>query len=249
MVSKYIASFFVLATVARAASIPPYQPPGEGDVRSPCPMLNALANHGILPRDGKNIPPAKYVEALSQVGCAKDFCASLAYASVLLVPTRKNEDGSVVFGLDDLRKHGGIEHDASLTRNDFDLSPSNDNYSLNRTLYDQLIANANPKTQRLDTTSMARTRKTRQSHSRVNNPDPDFGPRQFVLAHGESAILLNFFGHQFGNEVPVNFADAVFLEERLPYEEGWVPSKIPLGFIQAGATSAAIAAKEALIKD
>jgi hypothetical protein len=34
-----------------------YQPPGPNDSRSPCPALNALANHGYLPRDGKNISP------------------------------------------------------------------------------------------------------------------------------------------------------------------------------------------------
>lgn len=34
-----------------------YQPPEPNDSRSPCPALNALANHGYLPRDGKNIPP------------------------------------------------------------------------------------------------------------------------------------------------------------------------------------------------
>ena len=34
-----------------------YQPPGPTDSRSPCPALNALANHGYLPRDGKNISP------------------------------------------------------------------------------------------------------------------------------------------------------------------------------------------------
>ena len=30
-----------------------YQAPGPDDSRSPCPALNALANHGYLPRDGK----------------------------------------------------------------------------------------------------------------------------------------------------------------------------------------------------
>lgn len=34
-------------------SWPEYVPPREGDSRSACPMLNALANHGILPHDGK----------------------------------------------------------------------------------------------------------------------------------------------------------------------------------------------------
>jgi len=34
-----------------------YQASGPNDSRSPCPALNALANHGYLPRDGKNISP------------------------------------------------------------------------------------------------------------------------------------------------------------------------------------------------
>jgi hypothetical protein len=34
---------------------PAYEPPKAGDSRSPCPALNAMANHGIFPRDGKNI--------------------------------------------------------------------------------------------------------------------------------------------------------------------------------------------------
>jgi hypothetical protein len=34
-----------------------YQAPGPNDSRSPCPALNALANHGYLPRSGKDISP------------------------------------------------------------------------------------------------------------------------------------------------------------------------------------------------
>ncbi|KIK68713.1 hypothetical protein GYMLUDRAFT_36202 [Collybiopsis luxurians FD-317 M1] len=29
--------------------------PGEDDLRSPCPGMNILANHGFLPRDGRNV--------------------------------------------------------------------------------------------------------------------------------------------------------------------------------------------------
>ena len=29
-----------------------WAPPGEGDLRGPCPGLNALANHGYFPRNG-----------------------------------------------------------------------------------------------------------------------------------------------------------------------------------------------------
>jgi hypothetical protein len=34
-----------------------YQVPEPNDLRSPCPALNTLANHGYLPHDGKNITP------------------------------------------------------------------------------------------------------------------------------------------------------------------------------------------------
>jgi hypothetical protein len=43
---------------------PEFQPAKEGDSRSPCPALNAMANHGILPRDGKNI---KFADMTRQV--------------------------------------------------------------------------------------------------------------------------------------------------------------------------------------
>ncbi|CAG8581726.1 9588_t:CDS:2, partial [Dentiscutata heterogama] len=44
-----------------------WQAPKEGDVRSPCPALNAMANHGYLPRDGKNITPRQLFESLQKV--------------------------------------------------------------------------------------------------------------------------------------------------------------------------------------
>jgi hypothetical protein len=44
-------------SVIRAAAFPTYVPASQvsGAVRSPCPGLNALANHGFLPRNGRNI--------------------------------------------------------------------------------------------------------------------------------------------------------------------------------------------------
>ena len=32
-----------------------YCPPSKTNLRSPCPLVNALANHGHIPRDGRNI--------------------------------------------------------------------------------------------------------------------------------------------------------------------------------------------------
>ncbi|KAK0484949.1 Chloroperoxidase [Armillaria novae-zelandiae] len=57
-------------------SWPEYIAPKEGDSRCSCPALNALANHGILPHDGRNIP----LQELSRVvRAAYNFSPSFCY--------------------------------------------------------------------------------------------------------------------------------------------------------------------------
>ncbi|KAF5354419.1 hypothetical protein D9758_010764 [Tetrapyrgos nigripes] len=40
-----------------------WKAPGPNDLRGPCPGLNTLANHGFLPRDGRNINMPVILEA------------------------------------------------------------------------------------------------------------------------------------------------------------------------------------------
>lgn len=51
-----------------------YEPSRPTDSRSPCPALNVLANHGYLPRDGKNIP-ADLLQRVVQVGVFSSICS------------------------------------------------------------------------------------------------------------------------------------------------------------------------------
>ncbi|KAK1754296.1 Chloroperoxidase [Echria macrotheca] len=44
-----------------------YRQPGPSDVRGPCPMLNTLANHGYIPRDGRNVRASEITAALHDV--------------------------------------------------------------------------------------------------------------------------------------------------------------------------------------
>ena len=55
-----LSSFLFLMAPTRLVQAFPgeYHPPGPTDQRSPCPALNTLANHGLLPRDGKDVPTA-----------------------------------------------------------------------------------------------------------------------------------------------------------------------------------------------
>ncbi|GMF13661.1 unnamed protein product [Phytophthora lilii] len=76
--------------------------------RSPCPAMNTLANHGYLPRDGKNITVN---QALAVVMDKFNIAEDLASVMGGLSPN--------LFDLNDLSKHNDkVEHDASLARID-----------------------------------------------------------------------------------------------------------------------------------
>jgi hypothetical protein len=75
--------------------------------RSPCPALNALANHGYLPRDGKEVTPRLLQRALVKV---YNLDASLAEFLVSTLPAQ--------FTLADLGEHHFIELDALLVHDD-----------------------------------------------------------------------------------------------------------------------------------
>jgi hypothetical protein len=58
-------------TTPLIASAPPrgiYAPSGPGDKRSPCPLINSLANHGYIARDGQNIPASDLNAAMNEIG-------------------------------------------------------------------------------------------------------------------------------------------------------------------------------------
>ncbi|KAG7375960.1 hypothetical protein PHYPSEUDO_014779 [Phytophthora pseudosyringae] len=75
--------------------------------RSPCPGLNALANHGYLPRNGQNIVKGELKTAIMNVF---NMANDTATTQVRPVPE--------VFSLDYLGQHILPEHDASLLRSD-----------------------------------------------------------------------------------------------------------------------------------
>ena len=56
-----------------------YCPPSKTDVRSPCPLVNALASHGRIPRDGRNIRYADLYAALGVTGLSNMLKWGFAY--------------------------------------------------------------------------------------------------------------------------------------------------------------------------
>ncbi|KAG8527869.1 uncharacterized protein KY384_006785 [Bacidia gigantensis] len=55
-----------------------YSPSKSSDLRSPCPLVNSLANHGYIPRDGRNVLAAELSGAVNEVGISKALGAALS---------------------------------------------------------------------------------------------------------------------------------------------------------------------------
>jgi hypothetical protein len=78
--------------------------------RSPCPLLNSLANHNILPHNGRNITlPMVEIAFKKYINMGSDVAVATASGALALSST----PGS--FDLDDVNAHNVIEHDGSLS--------------------------------------------------------------------------------------------------------------------------------------
>lgn len=74
-------------------------------------MLNALANHGYLPHDGKDISKDRTITALGNaLNIDKEFALALFQNALSANP----EANATTFSLNDLTRHDVVEHDASL---------------------------------------------------------------------------------------------------------------------------------------
>ncbi|KAH9006427.1 Cloroperoxidase [Lactarius hatsudake] len=182
-------------------------PKQPGDVRSPCPALNTLANHGYLPHDGKQLTAPILIHALQEgYGLSTALAHLLVHGGIFLL----GQTGA--FGLNDLARHNRIEHDASLGRDEYaPISPSSE-------LVMNLLAQAEDG-RVLTAEDVARARVERESQCPVLNS------LHAEVARGEMAIALGLFGqenadHQEG--VPLDMLRQWLAEERLP--EGWKPT-------------------------
>ncbi|RPD63367.1 hypothetical protein L227DRAFT_387121 [Lentinus tigrinus ALCF2SS1-6] len=94
-----------------------YIAPDASDSRSPCPALNALANHGYLPHDGRNLTTVQLISAIRNV-----YHISLPLATLLSVSgvARCGHWSGCrrVLDLHELAQHNAIEHDGSLVHDD-----------------------------------------------------------------------------------------------------------------------------------
>ncbi|KAF2488826.1 Cloroperoxidase [Lophium mytilinum] len=199
-----------------------WEPAGDGDVRSPCPMINALANHHVLPHNGKKITKEMAITALVD---AIKLDSKIATVFAGYAVTANPDSAAHSFDLDMVDKHGLIEHDVSLSRSDYALG---DNHTFDKGVWERVMSTYEGKTETdFATVSEARYGRVlaaKKAHEEAQKTF-EYGIKEFVLSYGESALFLGILGDPKEGKIPVEYLRVLFEQERLPFNEGWRPNE------------------------
>lgn len=222
-----------------------YCPPQPDDKRAPCPALNtyvpshspfafisyleddayllspihSLANHGYLPRDGKQIDAAILIRALEEgYGLSPELAYFISYGGYFLLGQSDS------FQLDDLARHNNIEHDASLIHDD---ARPRDEYAplkSDSAMWQELVKDLSDG-KKLTTFDAAKARVRREA-AEVKAGKEALDSVHAEIARGEMAIALGMFSdvekHEDG--IPLETLRKWMKEEKLP--EGWKPTHV-----------------------
>ncbi|KAH8891723.1 Cloroperoxidase [Thozetella sp. PMI_491] len=212
-----------LASCAWAQTAEPegheFVPPGPGDVRSPCPWMNSLANHGFLNRNGQNISFDDLTQGFLN---AMNFQPGIFDAvSAGVISTGDN----VTFNLDQSVKHNVIEHDASLSRDD---TATGDALNFNAAIWNQTLTHFPDDI--ITIKQAAEARAARISASRLSNPEFNLTVGGANGSFGENMLYMMLFGDPTSDVGTANkqFLRILVEQDRIPYQEGFVRSEQPL---------------------
>lgn len=192
--------------------------------------MNTIANHGLIPRSGRNISTEDVIFGLSRgLNVARDIAVMASTNAIQLNPARH----ASTFDLHMLSRHNAIEHDNSLTRADAYFG---DNESLDPTVLDQTLSFLPNQVISLDDAAIALTGRIR--HSQRTNPEFAFDlfgststTASYLAVLGDSekgeavrAWVKYLFGMYSGlySEGQWRLTDRTE-NEKLPFELGWVP--------------------------
>lgn len=216
--------------------------------RSPCPGLNVMANHGFLPRSGKDIDLAAIRTGVSQAYnyTPTTFDSAFKQAIDLGVSTTGNAS---TFNLEDLKKHDAVEFDGSLSRNDAYFGDDNSfnhfiwgTTALRLGLYNYGIFGNDT---HVTVETAARARAARVRDAMAVNPDFNASANEMTGSPGTTALYLTTLWDDEADAAPKAWVRAFFGElyavvwvlsimlmmgitenERIPYLEGYQPPTV-----------------------
>jgi hypothetical protein len=164
-------------------------------------MLNTLANHGYLPRNGQNITAEMVYSAFN---ASLNFNNSILIQATEAALTMSTTGDSTTFNLADTVEHDIIEHDASLSRKDLYFG---DNLDFDADVWANTTAffTADPITLEM----AAQARAARIGQAQAINPDFYFPDDLAQNQLSETALYLIILGDENGN-APASYVEALF---------------------------------------
>ncbi|KAK4498291.1 hypothetical protein PRZ48_010949 [Zasmidium cellare] len=205
-----------------------WQAPGPFDSRAPCPGLNSLANHGFLPRHGKNITYNDISSAALHGYNYTDDVYEIFYILATQVFTNISTTGDPsTFNLEDLARHNTIEQDGSLSRNDIYFG---DNLHFSAPVWEPVAEDLGLKgygkeDRYISIETAAKAYKARQEAARKANPAFTVSFDQRNGTRGTTALYLATLWDYEAKAAPKAWVEAFFTEERIPYLEGYTTPK------------------------
>ncbi|KAI4231422.1 MAG: hypothetical protein L6R40_007744 [Gallowayella cf. fulva] len=194
-----------------------WQHPLPTDRRSPCPAINALANHGYLPRRGLNISLEQFITGAKEgLNFDKEFTMGAVGAYQPFTTTGYNN----TLNLNDLDHHSiPGEFDGSLSRNDVYFG---DNHSFNKKIFDTVAAYFHHDTISIPTAAKAR----RHRYAAAQAINPTFTPAE-NLSLATTAMYLKAMQGQ-DKQTKTKYVQIFFRQERIPFNEGYKISNVTI---------------------
>lgn len=201
-----------------------YRAPTPTDLRSPCPIVNALANHGHISRSGRNIRAADLQSAMSTLGISyplRHLLTSVAYLEHHDPPTSQQSTTAAafwafitnpfayIFRSFALRSPGQVDASGEPCLNldeldrhnavEHDVSMSRRDFAQgdNHTSNPDLVASMLSSAQDgkdITVSDWARFRVQRITEQTRDNPSLDFGKVQNTMGFAEMTLIQKTFG-------------------------------------------------------
>ncbi|KAI9788917.1 MAG: hypothetical protein M1816_006482 [Peltula sp. TS41687] len=188
-----------------------------------------MANHHIIPHNGKNLTVPLLAEALTETfNLSPEMGTIVATIGLNTAP-----DPSLgYYQLDHLNKHNAFEHDGSLSRVDFAFSGEEgvakfDNKTFNRWFshFDGL--------EYIDMEIAAKARYVMVQYSRKHTPGFTYEEQHRITSYAETIKYMKTMVDSTGR-TKRDFVKILFEQERLPFREGWrTPKERVTGFLMA----------------